>query len=170
MKKTKLSALLLGASLSLLSVAVQAQEAAEEGKVQLFVRSIEKGMPLDRSISSPKLEVSDLQEARRGVWAAWKQANAKVKEPKLPAVAALDTGLTGKIVLPAALEPSAVMDYYWGRKGEDTLPGGLPVFVHIYFDDAYLVAKDCLDLFQDGMHHFARLAPSGEEVHENRSF
>ena len=45
MKKTKLSALLLGASLSLLSVAVQAQEAAEEGKVQLFVRSIEKGMP-----------------------------------------------------------------------------------------------------------------------------
>ena len=132
MKKTKLPALLLGASLSLLSVAVQAQEAAEEGKVQLFVRSIEEGMPLDRSTSSPKLEVSDLQEARRGVWAAWKQANAKVKEPKLPAVAALDTGLTGKIVLPAALEPSAVMDYYWGRKGEDTLPGGLPVFVYLH--------------------------------------
>ena len=130
MKKMRLW--LWGASLALLPVAMQAQVLAEDGQVRLFVRSIEEGRPLERDADAPVLEAGDVAEARRRIWDVWRRANAEVEEPKLPAVAALDAGRTGQIVLPDSLEPSAVMDYYWGRKGQDTLAGSLPVFVYLH--------------------------------------
>ena len=72
-----------------------------------------------------------LAPARDMVWAAWQEANARLDEPKLPALLPLTADTKGALALPDSLEPSATMDYYWGSKGEQPA-AGWPVYIYLH--------------------------------------
>ena len=78
------------------------------------------------------IDISQIAEARAQVWAAWQAANAMADEEKLPAaprpIAEADSG---RLHIPASLEPNAVMSYYYGVKGEKPAEG-YPLFLYIH--------------------------------------
>ena len=77
------------------------------------------------------LSPEGLAPARDMVWAAWQEANARLDEPKLPALLPLTADTKGALALPDSLEPSATMDYYWGSKGEQPA-AGWPVYIYLH--------------------------------------
>ena len=77
------------------------------------------------------LSPEGLAPARDMVWAAWQEANARLDEPKLPALLPLNADTKGSLALPDSLEPSATMDYYWGSKGEQPA-AGWPVYIYLH--------------------------------------
>lgn len=77
------------------------------------------------------LSPEGLAAARDMVWAAWQEANARLDEPKLPALLPLTADTKGALALPDSLEPSATMDYYWGSKGEQPA-AGWPVYIYLH--------------------------------------
>ena len=78
------------------------------------------------------LKPNAVQEAKQLVWDAWIEANKKLQEPKLPALAPLSQGNSGRWELPANLEPNAVMPFYWGSKGEARPEGGYPLYLYTH--------------------------------------
>ena len=78
------------------------------------------------------LSPEGLDAARANVWAAWQEANARLDEPRLPALRPLTADTKGALVLPDSLEPSATMDYYWGSKGEARPAAGWPVYIYLH--------------------------------------
>lgn len=96
-----------------------------------FRQSIENAT-CDAVPKSDKIKSGRLQQARQEVWAAWQAANRSIDEPKLAALLPIGEDTKGRIVLPDSLEPNAIMDYYWGRKGDSIPAAGLPVFVYLH--------------------------------------
>lgn len=78
------------------------------------------------------LKPDDIKEAKQLVWDAWVEANKKLQEPKLPALAPLSQGNSGRWELPANLEPNAIMPFYWGSKGEARPEGGYPLYLYTH--------------------------------------
>ena len=79
-------------------------------------------------LTIPKEEINEYQQK---VWAAWRAANAKFEEDKLPALTPLSEKKDYKWPLPENLEPHAVMPFYYGTKGEEPAEGW-PLFLYIH--------------------------------------
>ncbi len=78
------------------------------------------------------LRFANVAEARTAVWTAWVEANNVFDEEKLIALEAISETRNGKWKLPEALEKNAVMPYYYGKKGGDSLEAGLPLFLYLH--------------------------------------
>lgn len=66
------------------------------------------------------------------IWNAWVEANKVFMEEKLIPLVPLSDSISGKWTLPDFLEPAAVMNYYYGYKGEDKPEAGFPLFVYMH--------------------------------------
>lgn len=77
------------------------------------------------------LSADDIDENTDLVWAVWKAANDAFSEEKLIDITPLTAGNHGQFSLPAELEPSAVMPYYYGSKGTEP-QAGWPLFVYMH--------------------------------------
>ena len=78
-----------------------------------------------------KVKVKNIADCRAKVWQAWVDANRRYEEDKLIDITPLEKANSGKWTLPEALEPHAVMPYYFGSKGECP-EKGYPLFLHLH--------------------------------------
>ena len=78
------------------------------------------------------VKLSAIQEEQKQIWEAWKGANNRFDEEKLPELKKLANGKAGKWNLPANLEPNAVMPFYWGSKGDNEPEGGYPFYLYTH--------------------------------------
>lgn len=78
------------------------------------------------------LTQSGIKDAQQLVWEAWVAANKSYTEEKLPALEKLSSGKAGKWNLPENLEPNAVLNFYWGSKGEAQPEGGYPLYLYTH--------------------------------------
>lgn len=78
------------------------------------------------------MRLSDISQMRSAVWNCWREAVQGLDEEKLISPFTIDEPRdTGYWHLPEALEPSAVMPYYFIKKGEK--PGnGYPMFLYMH--------------------------------------
>lgn len=81
--------------------------------------------------SSETFKVSQIYQTRTRVWEAWKNANAALKEDKLPELKALSAVTASKWEIPASLEPNASMPFYYGSKGEAP-SDGYPFYIYMH--------------------------------------
>lgn len=77
-----------------------------------------------------ELENKEMANYQKMVWDAWCEANQEFKEEKLIPLEKLEKGNHGKWNLPSSLEPNAVMNYYWGYKGESVK--SYPLFLYLH--------------------------------------
>lgn len=77
-----------------------------------------------------QLKDKDVASSEKMVWAAWCAANRELQEEKLIKPQSLQNGGQGSWNLPQALEPDAVMPYYYGAKGQGN--GQLPLFLYLH--------------------------------------
>ena len=80
---------------------------------------------------SYRLKWRDVESQRAQVWQAWCEANHEFEEDKLPPLRPLTDADTLLWPLPQALEPNAVMPYYYGTKG-DKPAAGWPLFLYLH--------------------------------------
>ena len=80
---------------------------------------------------SHRIQVRDIAKEQAQVWEAWKRANQNFDEEKLIATTPIEEGSAGKWHLPEWLEPDAIMNYYWGSKGEKP-KNGFPLFLYLH--------------------------------------
>lgn len=77
-------------------------------------------------------KLSETGKEQALVWEAWKEANYRFTEQKLPELEPLKNGVSSRWELPANLEPHAVMPFYWGSKGGAEPEGGYPLYLYIH--------------------------------------
>ena len=80
---------------------------------------------------SHRLQWSDVETYRAQIWQVWCEANQAFEEDKLPSLRPLTNTDTLRWPLPEALEPNAVMPYYYGTKG-DKPTEGWPLYLYIH--------------------------------------
>lgn len=78
------------------------------------------------------IALSDIDKQQASVWQAWVNANNSFSEQKLPQLEKLADAKSGNWLLPASLEPNAIMSFYWGYKGEPIPQGGYPLFLYLH--------------------------------------
>lgn len=77
------------------------------------------------------VELTEIEAQQAAVWLAWVAANEDLDEEKLISLELLSKKKSSSWTLPSELEPDAVMNYYFGKKGvrpED----GYPLFVYLH--------------------------------------
>lgn len=79
-----------------------------------------------------RIKQSEVPAYRDKVWRMWQAANNRFSEEKLIPLSPLSEQSVGRWVLPATLEPHAVMPYYWGTKGNQPSSDGYPLFLYIH--------------------------------------
>jgi len=77
------------------------------------------------------LSLGSIEGTRLRVWKAWKVANARSSEEKLISVDPLEETSCGAWHLPSELEPDAVMNYRFGRKGTG-ITSPMPLFIYLH--------------------------------------
>ena len=77
------------------------------------------------------LDTSEVKKQRDAVWTSWVKANKNFEEDQLIALEDLSQAKTGKWTLPQMLEPNAVMNFYYGSKGEKPATG-YPLFLYMH--------------------------------------
>lgn len=83
-------------------------------------------------VSDFSVKPAKVGDVETRVWDEWRKANTAVSEERLPAsVSPLRDESHYRWQLPASLEPSAVMPYYFGYKGEKS-GDGYPLFVYLH--------------------------------------
>lgn len=82
--------------------------------------------------SNLTLDKKEFDTERQRVWEAWKVANQNFNEQKLIALESLENNKSGRWELPEALEPNAVMPYYWGSKGTSKPQDGYPLYLYLH--------------------------------------
>ena len=80
---------------------------------------------------SLRLRWGDVEARRAHVWQTWCEANHDFEEDKLPSLRPLTNADTLLWPLPEALEPNAIMPYYYGTKG-DMPAEGWPLYLYIH--------------------------------------
>ena len=103
----------------LFSSSLSAQPAGlKENLKNYFLHQLEKKSDASLAAFSQKkaLKWKEAQKYQTLVWKAWQEANAQLDEEKLIPLRSLCPKNKGMWHLPASLEPSAVMPYYWGIK------------------------------------------------------
>lgn len=83
-------------------------------------------------VSDFSVKPAKVGDVETRVWDEWRKANTALSEERLPAsVSPLRDESHYRWQLPASLEPSAVMPYYFGYKGEKS-GDGYPLFVYLH--------------------------------------
>ncbi|MGN1260843.1 MAG: hypothetical protein ACI4UC_07035, partial [Alloprevotella sp.] len=82
-----------------------------------FLRVLEGEEP-SQYTNDAKLTWQDVESARTRVWEAWKAANQDYDADLLPQLTPLADSLTHSWLLPAALEPTAKLPFFYGSKGD----------------------------------------------------
>lgn len=95
-----------------------------------FKQALQGGTP--SVIPSTVIVENKIETWQKKVWNDWKKANKELEEEKLPSVSLLSGKKTGRWHIPAALEPNAVMPFYWGVKDTSVKPGPYPLFVYLH--------------------------------------
>lgn len=105
--------------------------AAEPSSVRKYFDSYLSG---ERALysSGKGISHSSLDKARAEVWREWSEANKAFDEEKLADPQSLSKETAAVWNLPAELEENAVMNYYWGLKGEPAGEGGVPMFLYLH--------------------------------------
>lgn len=121
------------ASMAAVSLGVFAKDKINDktydGIVDYFESYITDKTDAPYSVST-KLKASDVAEARAEVWKAWVKANAA--DPFLPELRALALRDSLSWAIPDSLEPDAVMDYFFGFKGDTASVERLPLFLYLH--------------------------------------
>lgn len=78
------------------------------------------------------LRPSRIERERKQVWQAWQAAVRAAGKMTLPPLLPLDSAQTGRWPLPQELEPSAVMPFYYGKKGGERPEKGYPFFLYLH--------------------------------------
>lgn len=82
--------------------------------------------------NNKKVKIKNIAKARAAVWECWSEAVNSYSEEKLISPFSIDEPRdTGYWHLPEALEPSAVMPYYFIEKGEQP-EAGYPLFLYMH--------------------------------------
>lgn len=81
--------------------------------------------------SSESVSADRITEAQEEIWALWQRAVTASDTAGLPDLLPLSDSSTGRWTLPKSLEPDAVMQYYWGSKGEEP-ESGYPMFLYLH--------------------------------------
>ncbi len=98
-----------------------------------FVNLLEgKSVPADTVFASYVVTWADADTARGAIWSAWREANARLGESKLPPLTPLDGAAPGQWTVPDSLERNAVMRYYYGTRGVPAAGQPLPLFVYLH--------------------------------------
>ena len=124
MKKRKLVAVLF-AAIAATSVYAQRSNVYEE----FFLKSLTTEQ--SEFNESKKVSVKSLDAKRQEIWQHWVQANEKLGEEQLLDLAPISKETRGSWNLPEALEPHAVMPFYYGSKGEKP-EEGYPMFLYLH--------------------------------------
>ena len=113
---------------------------------------------LDMNPSLPDLSTidwTDVSSAQEMVWRAWQQANAQLVEDGLPTLAPLTNEDYNRWILPEDLEPSAIMPFYFGYKGEasERPETGYPMYIFLHGsgdkDEEFALAYNLCRKFED---------------------
>ena len=74
---------------------------------------------------------SDLEQMQTFVWEAWRAANHRFDEDRFITTESITKGNWGQWTLPEHLEPNAIMNFYWGSKGEKP-ENGFSLFLYLH--------------------------------------
>lgn len=77
------------------------------------------------------LTLDEIEAQQANVWQAWVKANEDFEEEVLIPLENLSQKKSGSWTLPSDLEPNAVMNYYYGKKGNRPLEG-YPLFLYLH--------------------------------------
>lgn len=99
-------------------------------EVKTYFTNVLEEAEADYTTSTP-LTLEQLSEAETAVWNAWVEANKAFDEDGLIDLSLLKNKKRGSWTLPSDLEPNAVMNYYYGYKGERP-EAGFPLFLYLH--------------------------------------
>lgn len=143
--------------LSVMAVApaIQAKEkvnaATYDGIVSYFDRYLDDETTKPYSVSA-KLSANEIAAARQKVWDAWRTAVAA--DAELPALTPLANHDSLLWQIPSELEPNAMMNYYYGFKGDTTGVNALPLFIYLHGsgprDHEWSTGIKLAEMFNDG--------------------
>ena len=117
-------------SLSMLSVVAGAQAGCPDN-VEEYFRSYLNGDTAPY-VAAGSLKQRDVKAVSDNVWQSWIAANRAFDEEKLSKLSPLSEGTAAAWAIPPSLEPDAVMNYYWGAKGDSVPAGGYPLFIYMH--------------------------------------
>jgi len=80
---------------------------------------------------SPEIRVRDIAEKQAFVWDIWKRANLNFEEERLIPTTPITEGNAGQWHIPECLEPDAIMNFFWGSKGEKP-KSRFPLFLYLH--------------------------------------
>lgn len=92
-----------------------------------FLKSLQSDEIYENTIPRKSIKFKNLEDARKSVWSAWKEANATFDEIKLPAI----LPLSDSIAYEWPLEEEDPMPFYYGSKGKKP-ENGYPFFINIH--------------------------------------
>lgn len=101
------------------------------------------------------IDWADVSSTQEMVWRAWRQANAQMVEDGLPDLAPLTNEDYERWILPEELEPSAIMNFHFGYKGEAAQrpESGYPMYIFLHGsgdkDEEYEMAYNLCQKFDD---------------------
>lgn len=114
-----------------LSAAVMPPAIEDSDLTAYFLRVLEGEEP-SQYTNDAKLTWQDVGSARTRVWEAWKAANQNYDADLLPQLTPLADSLTHSWLLPAALEPTAKLPFFYGSKGDVRPTEGYPLFIYLH--------------------------------------
>jgi len=115
-------------ALCAVSTTVSAQ--TEDEALRTFFADKLAGVDTDFTLNVP-VNFSQIKSQQSAVWNAWVNANKELDEERLIEMENLSLMKSGKWNLPSELEPNAVMNYYFGKKGERPAEG-YPLFMYLH--------------------------------------
>ncbi|MCL2560906.1 MAG: hypothetical protein FWE10_01100 [Rikenellaceae bacterium] len=109
----------------------ESRPAAATTEIETFFADYLSGKETPYTGRNHRIRVRDIAKEQARVWEAWKRANLNFDEETLIATRPIEEGNAGKWHLPESLEPNAIMNYYWGSKG-DKPDGGYSLFLYLH--------------------------------------
>ncbi|MHC8947686.1 hypothetical protein ACYX7F_01970 [Sphingobacterium hungaricum] len=94
---------------------------------EYFLRSLQTSEVYGNKIPKKNIKIKDLEDSRKSVWSAWKEANSNFQEIKLPAI----LPLSDSIAYEWPLVDEDPMPFYYGSKGKKPA-NGYPLFINIH--------------------------------------
>lgn len=110
--------------------AAVAEQRFEKEVAACFRERIARGRLL--SAPSRRFPWRRLSQERARVWALWRSALRSSEPLPLMPLSPLAEAKAGRWMLPDSLEPSAVMPYYFGKKGTSAPAAGYPFFLYLH--------------------------------------
>ena len=119
-------------SVLMLATASWAQQAGENISIGDYFSSTLAGTAVNYE-NDAAIELEDIATARDSVWNIWRESVNALDEEKLFPIEELEYRKSSSWTLPQALEPNAVMPFYWGCNEFPMKENGkYPLFVYMH--------------------------------------